>query len=37
MRHGKLYLFTPHSELLYARLGWKTFERSDLAPENNSS
>jgi predicted N-acetyltransferase YhbS len=23
----RLYLFTPHSELLYARIGWKTFER----------
>ena len=23
----RLYLFTPHSEAMYARLGWKTFER----------
>jgi N-acetylglutamate synthase-like GNAT family acetyltransferase len=23
-----LYLFTPHSESLYARLGWKTFDRT---------
>ena len=23
----RLYLFTPHSETMYARLGWKTFER----------
>ena|SRR5438105_5861315 len=23
----RLYLFTPHSETLYARLGWRTFER----------
>jgi len=27
--HGMLYLFTPHSESLYARLGWQTFERSE--------
>jgi predicted N-acetyltransferase YhbS len=25
-----LYLFTPHNESLYARLGWQTIERSDL-------
>lgn len=29
MGHGKLYLFTPHSESLYARLGWQTFEMSE--------
>ncbi|UGY12924.1 GNAT family N-acetyltransferase [Bradyrhizobium septentrionale] len=23
----RLYLFTPHSEAMYARLGWKTFQR----------
>jgi N-acetylglutamate synthase-like GNAT family acetyltransferase len=23
----RLYLFTPHSEKLYARMGWRTFER----------
>ena len=23
----RLYLFTPRNETLYARLGWKTFER----------
>lgn len=23
-----LYLFTPHNESLYARLGWKTFDRT---------
>jgi predicted N-acetyltransferase YhbS len=23
----QLYLFTPHNETLYARMGWKTFER----------
>ena len=23
----RLYLFTPHNETLYARLGWSTFER----------
>jgi N-acetylglutamate synthase-like GNAT family acetyltransferase len=23
----RLYLFTPHNEKLYARMGWKTFER----------
>ncbi len=23
----RLYLFTPHSETMYARLGWKAFER----------
>jgi N-acetylglutamate synthase-like GNAT family acetyltransferase len=23
----RLYLFTPHNEGLYARIGWKTFER----------
>ena len=23
----RLHLFTPHSETMYARLGWKTFER----------
>lgn len=27
---GEIYLFTPHNESLYARLGWKTFERSEL-------
>jgi predicted N-acetyltransferase YhbS len=26
----EIYLFTPHNESLYARLGWKTFERSEL-------
>jgi len=25
----RLYLFTPHSESLYARLGWQTFERTN--------
>ncbi|MFZ6748956.1 GNAT family N-acetyltransferase [Undibacterium sp. Ren11W] len=25
-----LYLFTPHNESLYARLGWQTIERSQL-------
>lgn len=25
-----LYLFTPHNETLYARLGWHTFERTEL-------
>lgn len=24
-----LYLFTPHNESLYSRMGWKTLERSD--------
>ena len=24
----KLYLFTPHNESLYARLGWKAFEHT---------
>ena len=23
----RLYLFTPHNETLYARMGWRTFER----------
>jgi predicted N-acetyltransferase YhbS len=23
----RLYLFTPHNETLYARIGWKTFDR----------
>lgn len=23
----RLYLFTPHNETLYARIGWRTFER----------
>ena len=23
-----LYLFTPHNDSLYARLGWKTFDRA---------
>ena len=25
--HDRLYLFTPRSEALYARIGWQTFER----------
>jgi hypothetical protein len=25
--HDRLYLFTPRSEALYARIGWNTFER----------
>jgi|ERR1700722_18348934 GNAT superfamily N-acetyltransferase len=25
--HDRLYLFTPRSEALYARIGWRTFER----------
>ncbi len=26
----KLYLFTPQSESLYARLGWRTIDHSEL-------
>ena len=26
----RIYLFTPRSEALYARIGWRTFERIDL-------
>lgn len=26
----EIYLFTPHNESLYARLGWTTFDRSEL-------
>jgi predicted N-acetyltransferase YhbS len=29
LRYDRLYLFTPHSEKLYARIGWTTFERID--------
>jgi len=29
MGFGKLYLFTPHNESLYARMGWRTLERSE--------
>jgi predicted N-acetyltransferase YhbS len=29
LRYDRLYLFTPHSEKLYARIGWITFERID--------
>jgi hypothetical protein len=25
----RLYLFTPHNETLYARIGWRTFERAE--------
>jgi predicted N-acetyltransferase YhbS len=25
----RLYLFTPHNETLYARMGWRTFEQID--------
>jgi predicted N-acetyltransferase YhbS len=27
LNFNKIYLFTPHSENLYARLGWQTFDR----------
>jgi len=27
--HDRLYLFTPRSEALYARIGWSTFDRID--------
>jgi predicted N-acetyltransferase YhbS len=27
--YGKLYLFTPHNETLYARLGWRAFGRAE--------
>ena len=27
--YGKLYLFTPRNETLYARMGWQTFEKSE--------
>ncbi len=27
--HEKLYLFTPRNETLYARMGWRTFEKTD--------
>ena len=29
LKYDRLYLFTPHSEKLYARIGWTTFERID--------
>jgi len=25
--YDRLHLFTPHNEALYARIGWRTFER----------
>jgi GNAT superfamily N-acetyltransferase len=30
--YAKLFLFTPHHERLYARLGWRTFDHATVGP-----